>query len=345
MATKDTQMNIYLNTINEGVYGKDIRSAIHDSIEKSYNDAYKWYDESLTKSNNALSNSDKALQNVVDATESISEIHNLAESINNSYEEVTGRIDNIIAHNNDTDGNTELIDIRTTFQGLNLQSAGTAVRSQAAMLNGRISSLAINNPTRQIPVSKPASVTYTLLWENENPTQEFNEQTITFEDIEDTMEMLMIFKLSSSDTDEYCDTLAVPTSNNSVVVKRIDIGVEEADGVAVKSRDFKVGISSIDITNCFMVKNVNPFDLAGTSLTISEPSGSTSTSNSSLVPLRIYAVQHIIDATLQVVKDTELIDARTGVDGTVYETVGDAIRSQIIQYSASSVIDALNAEY
>lgn len=41
---------------------------------------------------------------------------------------VNARIDNIIAHNNDTEGNTELLDMRTDIDGKIHASAGTAVR-------------------------------------------------------------------------------------------------------------------------------------------------------------------------------------------------------------------------
>jgi len=47
---------------------------------------------------------------------------------------VTARIDNIIAHNNDTDGNTELVDIRTDVDGNIHNSAGNAIREQVAKL-------------------------------------------------------------------------------------------------------------------------------------------------------------------------------------------------------------------
>ena len=50
---------------------------------------------------------------------------------------VNSRVDNIIAHNNDTEGNSELIDIRTGIDGTIYGSAGDAVRSQLQRL-GRV---------------------------------------------------------------------------------------------------------------------------------------------------------------------------------------------------------------
>ena len=43
---------------------------------------------------------------------------------------LNARVNNIIAHNNDTDGNSELIDIRTGTDGILYASAGNAVRTQ-----------------------------------------------------------------------------------------------------------------------------------------------------------------------------------------------------------------------
>jgi lysophospholipase L1-like esterase len=48
------------------------------------------------------------------------------------------RVDNILAHNNDTDGNTELLDVRYGADGVVYGSAGEAVREQFAQLAGHL---------------------------------------------------------------------------------------------------------------------------------------------------------------------------------------------------------------
>lgn len=345
MATRDAQMNLYLDTIAVNVYGKEIRGAIHDGMEKTYNDAYSWFDQSIGKANQAEAKAAQALEDVTEATEDMAEIRQLAERIDENYGEVTGRIDNIISHNNDTEENTELIDIRTTYQGLTVQSAGTAVRSQVAGLSQRINNIVNNNPSSQIPVDKPASINYELLWENEDPSSAFTTQTISFTPVDDTMELLLIYKLATTESEEYCDTMAIPADSNSTLTKRIDIGWADSDGLVVRTRDFQVGSSSIVVSNCQTIKNNNPFSLSGTSLTIIDPTSVSSTANAGIIPLRIYAVQHVIDTTLSVPKDSELIDARTGIDGTIYNSVGDAIRTQLALYSAPAIIEALNDDY
>ncbi len=54
---------------------------------------------------------------------------------------VNNRIDNIISHNNNSDGNSELIDIRTGGNGTVYESAGDAVRTQLNCVDSKIESL------------------------------------------------------------------------------------------------------------------------------------------------------------------------------------------------------------
>ncbi|MDD7390064.1 MAG: CotH kinase family protein [Lachnospiraceae bacterium] len=68
------------------------------------------------------------------------------------------RIDNLIAHNDDTEGNSELIDIRVDANGNVHESAGEAVRAQVSQLSEEIANLSGGAPT---PVSVVADMTDT----------------------------------------------------------------------------------------------------------------------------------------------------------------------------------------
>ena len=58
-----------------------------------------------------------------------------------AYAKVNARLDSIIADGQQTEGNTELIDIRTGADNITYQTAGTAVRSQFTNLSSDVSSL------------------------------------------------------------------------------------------------------------------------------------------------------------------------------------------------------------
>lgn len=68
-------------------------------------------------------------------TQISNEINTVNSRITSEISTVNNRFDNIIAHNNDTDGNSELIDIRTGANGTVYQSAGTAMREQIIQLH------------------------------------------------------------------------------------------------------------------------------------------------------------------------------------------------------------------
>ena len=59
-------------------------------------------------------------------------------SENEAYAATNARIDSIITHNNDTEGNSELIDIRTSTNAVVYDSAGSAVRGQLVGLKNQI---------------------------------------------------------------------------------------------------------------------------------------------------------------------------------------------------------------
>lgn len=55
------------------------------------------------------------------------------------------RVDNIISHNNDTEGNTELIDIRTDSNGIIHKSAGSAVRDSISAITDNLKNIYVYN--------------------------------------------------------------------------------------------------------------------------------------------------------------------------------------------------------
>lgn len=61
--------------------------------------------------------------------------------IKNGDDAISAQIANIVAHNNDTDGNTELIDMRVDHEGNTHTSAGEAVRSQIDKISNDISEM------------------------------------------------------------------------------------------------------------------------------------------------------------------------------------------------------------
>lgn len=66
------------------------------------------------------------------------EINEISESLEQNTQQLNNRIDTIIANNNTTDGNSELVDIRIGYDGTIYQSAGECTRN----IDGKISTFA-----------------------------------------------------------------------------------------------------------------------------------------------------------------------------------------------------------
>ena len=94
----------HLEAILEAVYGRDVRQAIHDSIKTCYDDG-------------------KA--GSIDPT-------------------ARTQIANLIAHNNSTDENSELVDMRVSHDNIIYPSAGEAIRSQMAYFSEQLGEVADN---------------------------------------------------------------------------------------------------------------------------------------------------------------------------------------------------------
>lgn len=84
---------------------------------------------------------ENALANMVTQQNFDRTVANLTETVESNKTATDSQIANIIAHNNDTEGNTELIDVRAGADGTVYESAGSAVRSQIEQVSKKIKSV------------------------------------------------------------------------------------------------------------------------------------------------------------------------------------------------------------
>lgn len=83
-------------------------------------------------------------ENLFYSKHSGTEINQAVDDVNKAKEDLKvleSRVSNIVAHNNDTEGNSELIDIRTGADGTVYESAGDAVRGEVSKLSNEIDDL------------------------------------------------------------------------------------------------------------------------------------------------------------------------------------------------------------
>lgn len=136
----------YLKKILSSVYGKDVRQSIHDAIRKCYMDGKAGAIDLIARE----------------------------------------RIDTIVANNNSTSENSELIDIRVGSDGKTYATAGTAVREQIKKITDDIA-------------STPDNIMNVHVWEKFSPN--------------------MTVDLAESDILEVTSWLAMPGISGSVTIK------------------------------------------------------------------------------------------------------------------------------
>lgn len=105
-------------------------------LDNKITEAHEHIDTEIARVDEAVVNvADRASRQletaINDTNQNISDVSgSIGTRITSEIATVNSRVDNIIAHNNDTEGNSELVDIRTGVDNAIYATAGTAVRTQ-----------------------------------------------------------------------------------------------------------------------------------------------------------------------------------------------------------------------
>ena len=120
----------YLNNIKTAVFGSEVRDSIHDAIQQCYDDA-----SAKDNANMEVKMARGEYENLGKRLDShSSQIKDKANKVD--LEVQKARIDLLTKiENGQTDGNTELLDIRVAIDGKTYDTAGIAVREQIKYLN------------------------------------------------------------------------------------------------------------------------------------------------------------------------------------------------------------------
>lgn len=337
--TSDTKMNQLLNIISTKVHGKDIRGAIHDGLEYIFNKSFEWNDATTKNVKVAKEDATKALAAANLAKSQLDPMADEIEELRDDLNTTDARVSTIIANGIPTEGNTELIDIRTAGDGMVSTTAGDAVRRQFKVLNARVNTL--ENPERRTGVVQyrpDAMFSHdTYIYTNNSPTSDLSEKTVEIGTINGQIDhwfcgFNIYYKIHKSDTDIHVAHLLPNPTNRSgslIISQEVLIdGTYQRVERAIEHDNSSNG--RIYIRNAYVFNNNLNWSLNGSDLAISNQPATKSINNSYIIITSIASVKQTFEGqSITVSKDSELMDLRVDNDGTTWPTAGDCVRHMV----------------
>lgn len=354
MATNDTRMNQYLDIIATGIYGKDIRAAIHDGMEMTFNHAVEEVFELNKMARQAYETSVYCSEQVVLFNDrlSVAEVH--IDDLLAKYVYLDARVDNIIVNGNPTEGNTELIDIRVDYTGVTYPTAGTAVRRQFESTNSRLDQvLKQTEEWSKVIVDVRSAREVNWIWKNPTthspveggiPTivvpygKDSDGATFHYDISTRSLSFIVSYlpDYEQQPTTVHHAKINAPLFSNknaSDVMTLIQETIINEIGETLNvMRPVIVRLDgTIEFLDAYLCKDNLNFNMNAEDsiLDIFNYPSEYITENKYLVPLDMYVEETHANIEVNTPKDAEVIDARVGYDNITYQTIGEAIRAQI----------------
>ena len=263
-----------LQKILSSRYGKDVRQSIHDGIHDCYEDGKAGAVDLVARE----------------------------------------RIDNLVANNNPTEGNSELIDIRVGADGTSYDSAGEAVREQVFAMD-KLNSF-ITPIFNIMPIAKK-TWNHSYNSDTKTHTITIKNTDITFGYAKHMVRTCEVFAITANDELVGIDRKIVFDQNLSYV---------NTTGFVALAGDLEESSMKLEQLSDAYLNNHYIFAVMYKNRIFTGP-------NQELFDELDYLNDFIRDEIKRDIIDhteiPELIDIRVGADGTSYDSAGEAVREQV----------------
>ncbi len=252
----------------------------------------------ITRLDTRIDKESETVNNKIDQT-----TNDINSTIVDEVHKINNRMDNIISNNSSTEGNSELIDIRTDSDGNTYSTAGESVRFQIGKINE-----IINNAVGHVNLFNKALFTENSEYNVNTGNIMENTKGYGISDfIPVQPEKTLVFSLDG-------------TSANAPYVYVFDSSKRFVRSLMGKvTPTFRIPIGAAYIRVCILNINADKFQIEYDSVTEYKPF------------INLESALNRIDKTDDALKTTnsEITDIRTDSNGNTYSTAGESVRFQI----------------